>query len=278
MEYQIKQLKFDDGNRSLSQLVNLQNIVYEGKHNFTIDGFKSWYIDNPMGRVVSFNAFFGEELVAHYACIPMKMMIEGRVVLGLLDMATVTHPNHRGKGLFKQLAKTTYDYSKENGYEFVIGVANASSFPGYMKYFPYVFVSKLDVKIGFGKNISCENEKTYSTYWDKESLDWRLSIRKNHYYNSNINIYGKFKSFINTFMGSFDNDLISKLNIEKKNFSPALKLYVGLGADTKGLYFNIPKFIKRSPFNLIFLDLTDGKLPSINKNNIFYQLIDFDVA
>ena len=278
MEYEIKQLKFDDGEVSLKQLVNLQNIVYEGKHSFNIEGFKRWYVDNPMGRVISFNAFYNNELVAHYACIPIKMMIEDRVVLGLLDMATVTHPNHRGKGLFKKLARITYDYAKENGFEFVIGVANANSFPGYMKYFPYEFISKLDVKIGIGNTIKYNKNKLFSTYWDKESLEWRLSIRNNQYYISNNNIYGRFKTIVKTFMGCFEENLISNLNVDRRKSDFCLKLYVGLGADVKGLYFKVPKFIKRSPFNLIFLDLTEGRLPKVNKDNIFYQLIDFDVA
>ena len=278
MEYEIKQLKFDDGEVSLKQLVNLQNIVYEGKQSFNVDGFKRWYVDNPMGRVISFNAFYNNELVAHYACIPVKMMIEDRVVLGLLDMATVTHPNHRGKGLFKKLARITYDYSKEIGFEFVIGVANANSFPGYMKYFPYEFISKLDVKIGIGNTIKFNKDKLFSTYWDKESLEWRLSIRNNQYYISNNNIYGRFKTIVKTFMGCFEENLISNLNVDRRKSDFCLKLYVGLGADVKGLYFKVPKFIKRSPFNLIFLDLTEGRLPKVNKDNIFYQLIDFDVA
>ena len=59
----------------------------------------------------------------------------------------------------------------------------------------------------------------------------------------------------------------------------SFNLYVGLGLEHKsGLYFNMPKFIKHSPFNLIFKDMSDGELPTINKDNIFFQLIDYDVA
>ena len=35
MEYKIKQFLFDDNDKFLSQLVDLQNIVYEGNHIFT---------------------------------------------------------------------------------------------------------------------------------------------------------------------------------------------------------------------------------------------------
>lgn len=278
MEYTIKQLLFDDGDISLNKVVSLQNIVYEGKHTFSVKGFCQWYLNNPMGKVISFNAFYGEELVAHYACIPYKMKIEGRVATGLLDMATVTHPAHRGKGLFKKLAQTTYDYAKEQGFEFVLGVANANSFPGYMKYFPFSFVGQLDVKIGLGNRIECDGEKIYKVYWDKSSFDWRLNTCKANYSRKKNAILGQYSSFVQTFMGSYSDAFLNNTNAKDKRWGVRPKLYVGMGARFESLFLRVPKFVKRSPFNLIFLDLTDGKLPPITKDNIFFQLFDFDVA
>lgn len=278
MEYTIKQLLFDDRDLSLQEVVNLQNTVYEGKHIFSVNGFRQWYLNNPMGKVISFNAFYGDELVAHYACIPYKMVIEDRIVTGLFDMATVTHPNHRGKGLFKKLAQTTYDYAKEKGFEFVLGVANANSFPGYMKYFPFTFVGQLDVKMGLGTEIESDGEKTYKVYWDKPSFDWRLNTCKANYSRKKNAILGQYNSLVQTFMGSYPDAFLDSTNAQERHWSFRPKLYVGLGAKTKSLYFKVPKFIRRSPFNLIFLDLTDGKLPPITKDNIFFQLFDFDVA
>ena len=152
-ELEMRQTRFDT-KEELQQLVDLQNEVYRERNlNFTVDFFKQWYIANPYGRVLSFNAFDGDKMVAHYACIPTKMILGDSVVEGLHSMATVTHPNYRGKGLFKTLAKLTYDYAKENGYKFVVGVANANSFPGFIKYLGFKFIARLDVKVGFGTNI-----------------------------------------------------------------------------------------------------------------------------
>lgn len=278
MDYEIKQLLFDDGDVSLQKVVDLQNIVYEGKHTFNTNGFKQWYLNNPMGRVISFNAFYGEELVAHYACIPYKMDIDGRVILGLFDMATVTHPDHRGKGLFKKLAQTTYNYAKVNGFEFVLGVANANSFPGYMKYFPFTFVGQLEVKLGFGTQITTDGEKTYKVYWDKDSFNWRLKCDAANYIREGQSLLGKYNSLVHTYMGSFSESFLSNTEAQDEKWGFRPKLYVGLGAKFNSLYLTVPKFIKRSPFNLIFLDLTEGKLPQITQNNIFFQLFDFDVA
>lgn len=278
MDYEIKQLHFDDGDVSLQKVVNLQNIVYEGKHTFRVEGFRKRYLENPLGKVISFNAFYGEELVAHYACIPYAMNIGGRKSIGLFDMATVTHPAHRGKGLFKKLAKTTYDYAKEQGYEFVLGVANANSFPGYMKYFPMTFVGQLEVRMGVGLNILPDASKEYSVYYDKDVFEWRLRCGRANYSRIQNCVLGKYNSLVQTFMGCYSDEFLSSIDIANKDWGFRPKLYVGMGAKFKSLYLKVPKFIKRSPFNLIFLDLTDGQLPPITKDNLFFQLIDFDVA
>jgi GNAT superfamily N-acetyltransferase len=113
------EIKFSDFSilSDLEKLVDLQYEVYPDK-TFSIDGFKNWYIENPSGRVISFNAWNGEKMIAHYACIPKKMLINGEIVLGIHSMATVTHPQYRGKGLFKKLAELTYNYAREKGYSF----------------------------------------------------------------------------------------------------------------------------------------------------------------
>ena len=283
-DYIIERLDFtapDD----MQKLVDLQNAVYRGKHVFTSGVFKYWYLDNPNGKVLSYNALYEDIIAAHYALIPVKMEIAGRIASGLLSMATVTHPEHRGKGLFKTLAKATYDYAAQSGYEFVIGVANANSYPGFIKYFNFSDIGQLEVLFGFSSDIMPSGKKVYIMHWDEESLKWRLS--KLNYSTDGRNVYGtkgvwKFKKapLIKTFMGKVDSDFLKKLNLKKNNkLIRPLNLYVGLGSNAreKG-YFTVPKFIEHSPFHLIFLDLTGGSLPPINKDNIFFQLIDFDVA
>ncbi len=243
---------------------------------FSISNFKYRYKSNPLGDVISFNAFYGDELVAHYACIPYKMCLSGVEYLGLLDIETVTHPNHRGKGLFKQLATQTFEYAKNNGYKFVLGIANANSFPGYMKYFPFEYLGKLDVRIGFGDKIFSGVVKDNYVPWDREMLQWRLNCSPNKYYATNSMIFGiRNIPFVKLIMSSHNDNLA----LPKPSKMRFLNLYVGFGANFKnGLYFKLPKFIKHSPFNFIFLDLTGGTLPKLTKENTLFQLLDFDVA
>lgn len=268
----------------MKKLVDLQNRVYIGKKIFSEKTFQHWYIDNPNGKVISFNAFYEDKIVAHYALVPTKMLIDGMIVDGLLSMATVTDPEHQGKGLFKKLARETFDYAAEIGYKFVIGVANANSYPGFIKYFNFQDVGKLEVMLGFSNKIESLGQKQFSTYWTDDALKWR--IRKT-YRKDDFNIYGTvgfgpFKSLpgIKTFMGVFSKQKLEKTNLDRiLNLFRPLNLYIGLGSNAKKKgYLYLPKFIKHSPFHLIFLDLTNGKLPKVNKDNIFFQLIDFDVV
>lgn len=275
MELTIKKNNFDT-DLELEQLVALQNEVYKERgKTFKKESFRHWYVENPCGRAISFNAFDGDKMVAHYVCIAKQMLIDGRVANGILSMATVTHPDYRGRGLFKTLAKMTYDCARDNGYEFVIGVANANSYPGFMKYFPFQSVGQLEFKVGYGSRIKPDNDKLFSGYWTKESLKWRC--RKNYMQVGNT-IIGKHGRFSKTLVGCFDEQMVSSASLPNAGSSIKPSLYIGLGGTPQGLFMDMPKFIKHSPFHLIFMDLTDGKLPKMTRDNVFFQLFDFDVA
>lgn len=283
-DYVIKRSDYSDP-KDLKALVDLQNAVYAGKHTFSQGTFRFWYIDNPNGRVVSFNAWDGETMAAHYAVIPTCMNIGGRIVKGLLSMATVTHPDHRGKGLFKTLAKATYEYAATTGYEFVVGVANDNSYPGFIKYFPFEDVGKLDVLIGMNSRIKPNGEKLFSVHWDADTIAWRTKSPKYSYYGNHL--YGtiglgpvKTAPFVKTFMGNVEVSLLQKTKtVCKRPWFRPLTLYVGMGSNARKLgYVKAPKALHKSGFHLIFMDLTNGQLPKMTKDNVFFQLVDFDVA
>lgn len=284
LDYEIKHDTFTDTS-SMQALVDLQNIVYAGKHSFTEKAFRFWYLDNPNGQVVSFNAWKGEVMAAHYAVVPTRMNIGGRIVKGVLSMATVTHPEHRGKGLFKTLAKATYEYAESNGYEFVIGVANDNSYPGFIKYFPFEDVGLLEVLIGMKTGIKPDGEKLFSVHWDKETIAWRAKGPKYSYFAGHLYGtigFGPFKTApcIKTFMGTLDEQLLEGTSIPcKRPGKRFMTLYVGMGSNARKLgYVKAPKALHKSGFHLIYLDLTNGKLPKMTRDNVFFQLVDFDVA
>lgn len=272
MDYTIKKVNVDDN--SLAEITTLLNLCFPKSINIETNKYVKWeYEENPEGYVVGFNAYFGSALAAHYATIPVSMIINGQKRLGLLSLNTATHPDHRGKGLFVKLAQQTYEYAKENGYEYVIGVANANSTHGFVKYLGFDLISPLTFRVGFGLNIKSNKDFTYKRFWDHDLLEWRMGCPSYKYFKEGNSIVSPI------LLGA---KKIVKLDTEsqlKQLWFRPLNLYIGLGAElNNGHYFKLPKFIKRSPFNLIFKDLTGGELPKLTPENIWFELIDFDVA
>lgn len=280
---EIRQCNFDT-DADFEQLVRLQDETYRERGlRFNPEEFKQWYVLNPAGRVLSFNAYDGEKMVAHYACTPTQFTFDGIVEPGLLDISTVTHPDYRGKGLFKTLAAHTFREAKQLGYKFIIGVANDNSFPGYIKYFPFKFITRLEVKIGFGRDILPNDSIRVKGCYTPEFVEWRCRQMKckytdEAYTKATGSIIGVKGRLVQTFMGIVPEETLSRVEMKRHGVDIRPVLYVGTGASFKSPYITVPKFIKHSPFNLIFMDLTDGELPEVTKDNILFQLIDFDVA
>lgn len=274
MDYQIEQVKVDDN--SLREIQSLLQLVFkEHADKFSFAYLKWQYAENPVGTIVGFNAYLDNVLAAHYVTMPIFMTINGQKTLGLLSLNTATHPDHRGKQLFSILAERTYQYAAENSYKFVIGVANANSTHGFLKHLKFKLVGPLTFKIGIGNNIYPQRDYIFTRYWDKETMDWRLKNPSMKYYKNGDLIVSPIKVGFKKLVCHNGANLatLPKLRLRPVN------LYIGYGANlNKGIYVNLPKFIKRSPFNFIFRDLTDGLLPEVTKDNILFELIDFDVA
>ena len=270
---EFKQCYFDNDSE-LYHLAELQNEVYRERGlKFKPQTFKSWYVENPYGRVVSFNAFDNGKMVAHQSFVPEKMDVDGRIVRCLRSMAVVTHADYRGRGLFATLTNMALEEAKRQGFEFAYAISNANSTPVFLKHCGFKQIAQLQVKIGFGNDVKENGSHIYKRYWSPETLKWRTGIH--HYTRHGSSVIGDYKYGVKTYMATLDESLLDKVGLTKKN-SIAPRLYVGLGAKTPA-YMKMPKFIKHSPFNLIFQDLTGGKLPEMTPDNVFYQLLDYDV-
>ena len=265
----------------LDKVVDLFKASFYWTNKFNKEYLEWQYFHNPNGKVVSYNAFAEDgTLAAHYACIPIKMLLNGKEELGLLSLNTATHPNHQGKRLFTKLADKTFEYAKANGYKFVIGVANANSTHGFLKHLGFYLIAPLEFKIGMGDIFKSEIPVTKNrVIWDNESLMWRLQCPEFTYSAKGNTIHSSRKEpLFHTSVAKMPKGKSAK-NLGLKKTFDVFNIYIGLGVNTNnGFYFNLPKFIKRSPFNLIFRDLTNGELPKLNPDNIFFTLLDYDVA
>ena len=274
MEY--KKLTFKT-NGELDLLVELQNIVYKERGLvFNKDSFSFWYVDNPCGEVISYNAIDNGKIVAHQSFVPEWMEVDGREVRCARSMAVVTHPDYQGQGLFSTLTNMAVEEAKRQGYEFLYAITNGNSFPRFVKHCGFSSITRLNVKIGLGINVSEDGNKTFKRLWTPELLKWRLS--KGEYCRVGNRVIGNYGHGVKTLMGTLPGELLDQMPLRQIKCSWGPKLYVGLGAKLPRSLVNVPKFIKHSPFHLIFQDLTGGRIPTMTEENVFYQLIDYDVA
>lgn len=73
------------------------------------------------------------ETAAFYGVFPVFAEYEERKILIAQSGATMTHTNHRKKGLFYELGRKTYELARNEGIAFVYGFPNANSHRGLIK-------------------------------------------------------------------------------------------------------------------------------------------------
>jgi hypothetical protein len=69
---------------------------------------------------------------AYYGVFPVKLLTKDMIVLAAQSGDTMTHQDHRKKGLFLWLAKMTFEMCRTLGIQFVFGIPNQNSYPGFI--------------------------------------------------------------------------------------------------------------------------------------------------
>jgi len=134
------------------------------------------YRDNPSGQVVGMDAWDGARLAAHYVTCPCEAIVEGRPMKGLLSLNTATDPDYQGRGLFTRLAEATYAAGATAGFDFVIGVANANSTPGFLRKLGFQHVGRLHAGVlAAAPRRFAEPPPQFQGDWRDELLAWRLA-------------------------------------------------------------------------------------------------------
>ena len=282
MSFQYKALDLTD--KEIFKISELLSYVYKDSHKFNFRYLDWLYRENPEGNAIGYNAYTSDNtLAAHYAVIPIKALLFGKVTRCLLSLNTATAPEAQGKGLFKKLANMSYADGKNLGFEAVIGVPNTNSTHGFIHSLGFTLVSQLDVRLSFGlPTIKKEDHEIDLKYfYDEENINWRLSNPNRLYYSRS----NQDSSLIFADIGFPLRVILSVAHIDEvfrqTNLSDkhGFRLFLWIG---KGESFNwdgvmnipIPKILRPSPLNFIFKDLTKER--TLSRDRIHFQAIDFD--
>lgn len=95
--------------------------------------WKFKHINNPFGKSLVLLAIEDDEIVGVRAFMKWELTLKDKVFKCYRAVDTATHPNHRGKGIFKKLTLKAVEMAKENNDNFVFNFPNEKSRPGYLK-------------------------------------------------------------------------------------------------------------------------------------------------
>ncbi|MBX2977792.1 MAG: GNAT family N-acetyltransferase [Flavobacteriales bacterium] len=96
------------------------------------DYFRWKYLEGPAGPVISFVARKEGRIAAFYGVLPERYTVDGEPAFIHQSMDTMTHPEHRGKGLFPRLARATCAHIQETtGKLHLIGYPGPTSINGF---------------------------------------------------------------------------------------------------------------------------------------------------
>ncbi|VVE01987.1 hypothetical protein PHO31112_02182 [Pandoraea horticolens] len=275
------------GSESLRRYQTLFSLCFPRAEKFKHSEFLKWlYFENPEGHVVGFDAFDGDRLIAHYACIPTTIRLRGDVVRALLSLNTATHPDFQGKGLFSKLADMTYRHAADLGFDCVYGVANANSTPGFVRKLGFHLVQPLDARIGFGTIgidfSAVARDAEFERAWKPEALSWRQanpinpirSWRQHDRLRFEAKAAGRWVSAI----AELPEAGVQAKDSEPPGIQSPARVFLGLvpdGACAFRTYWQIPARWRPSPLNFIYRSLTkDGDQVSCGK--IQFSFMDFD--
>ena len=98
------------------------------------EAFWRWkHVDNPFGASPVLIAEDAGRIAGVRAFMPWEWKSADRTYRALRAVDTATHPDYRGRGIFKMLTMELIERCREEGYDFIFNTPNEQSRPGYLK-------------------------------------------------------------------------------------------------------------------------------------------------
>ena len=237
------------------------------------------YADNPADPVVGADAWSGARLAAHYVTCPARFLVEGRPLRGLLSLNTATHPDFQGRGLFTRLAQATYAAGTEQGYDFVFGVANANSTPGFTRKLGFQLVAPLEagVLLRTPRRLS-DRPVQFAADWTEELMAWRLANPAAEY---RAAAQGETTGvWAPTHLPLVNCAAFLPGRRAPSRAGPlAASLFIGLEPRldlTRLGLLRLPERFRPSPLNLIYRPLSDRAPGALDPSSVAVSFLDFD--
>lgn len=125
--------------------------------------WKYKHVDNPFGKSLVLVAEENDEIVGVRAFMRWQWQLGNQLFYAFRAVDTATHPDHQGKGVFKELTLNALEVVKERGDAFIFNTPNSQSLPGYLK-MGWKEVDKLEIRVKLANPLKWLNNKTGKSY------------------------------------------------------------------------------------------------------------------
>lgn len=116
----------------LDELLPLYKIVF-GK-NYSPDYIRKKFGTKSFGAEnIGYVAYYEGKIIACYVVFPTLMEYNNETILAAQSGDTMTHPAHRNKELFINLASKTFELAESEGIKFIFGFPNKKAYNGIIK-------------------------------------------------------------------------------------------------------------------------------------------------
>ncbi len=124
--------RFEPGDRTDVLALLRVSLGWTDENEF--DRFFTWkHEQSPFGPSPGWVATVGRDIVGFRTLLPWRFDFGGRTMHAVRAVDTATHPEHRGRGIFRALTMGALDDLATDGVDFVFNTPNAQSRPGYLK-------------------------------------------------------------------------------------------------------------------------------------------------
>ena len=248
------------------QYVALFQRAFPGNTKLSSKYLQWLYRDNPDGALVGFDAFHGQKLVGHYACVPRQYVGAEGPKRCLHSVNTATDPEFTRRGLFTRLAEMTYEAATRAGFQFVFGVANKNSISGFTS--KLGFDSLGNVRLGLMGSLDV-GAQAGSFTTSKKWTQWRLKNPSRKYCcvpasQTKAKIYCR-SSLAAIILGEIDQIDIPLYRLEVPKFTTPLRLAPTYPCTSA---IKVPNGLMPSPWHVIARPLSDSCYPNIKLSGL----------
>lgn len=131
--WQIEPLNFDRDFASFREL----SVLSFGKGVNLSEEMHRWaFPGNPYnnGDHMLFVLKEGDKVIAADALIPAELYLKGQTIKMAHSVKSMTHPDYRGRGLFRIMTENSVEAGRKAGIQIILGLANDKSYGAYKKF------------------------------------------------------------------------------------------------------------------------------------------------